>query len=127
MPAMTLKAIYPVKPRIFQDCSIIRASLEKVENVVKPPQSPTVRNKVHLLLSLAFRLKIPHKRPIKKQPTRFTARVAQGNPLPMPFITKEIRYLAAPPMILPLPTITIFLMMSETIAIHLNSANIYTF
>ncbi len=49
----------------FQE-GFIRASFEKVENVVKPPQSPTVRNKAHLSPSLALWLKIPHKRPIRK-------------------------------------------------------------
>ena len=126
-PAMTLKAIYPVKPRMFPDCSIIKDSLEKVENVVKPPQSPTVRNKAHLLLSLALRLKYPHKSPIRKQPNRFTARVAQGNPLPTLFIVKETRYLAAPPMKLPAPTTTIFLMMSDTIEIYFIGTKILTF
>lgn len=106
--------MYPAKPQIFPDCSIISASFEKVEKVVKPPQSPTVKNKAQLLPSLAVRLNTPHKSPIRKQPTRFTASVAQGNPLPTPFIIRETRYLSAPPMKLPAPTIAIFLMRSET-------------
>ena len=107
--------MYPAKPQRFPDCSIIRASLENVEKVVNPPQSPTVRNKAQLLPSLAVRLNRPHKNPIRKQPTRFTDSVAQGNPLPMPFISSDTRYLAAPPMKLPAPTTAIFLMMSDTI------------
>ena len=82
---------------------------------MKPPQSPTVRNKAQLPPSLAVRLNKPHKSPIRKQPTRFTDSVAQGNPLPMPFISSETRYLAAPPMKLPAPTTATFLMISKTI------------
>ena len=115
---MTLKAMYPAKPQMFPDCSIISASFEKVEKVVKPPQSPTVRNKAQLLPSLAVRLNRPHKNPIRKQPTRFTDSVAQGNPLPMPFISSETRYLAAPPMKLPAPTTATFLMISKTIELE---------
>ena len=107
--------MYPAKPQMFPDCSIISASFENVEKVVNPPQSPTVRNKAQLLPSLAVRLNRPHNSPIRKQPTRFTASVAQGNPFPTPFISSETRYLPAPPMKLPAPTTAIFLMMSDTI------------
>ena len=112
---------------MFPDCSIISASFENVEKVVKPPQSPTVRNKAQLLPSLAVRLNRPHKSPIRKQPTRFTISVAQGNPLLAPFIISETRYLAAPPMKLPAPTTAIFLMMSETIEFRFSEAKLHIF
>ena len=112
---------------MFPDCSIISASFENVEKVVKPPQSPTVRNKAQLLPSLAVRLNRPHKSPIRKQPTRFTISVAQGNPLLAPFIISETRYLAAPPMKLPAPTTAIFLMMSETIEFRFIEAKLHIF
>ena len=118
--------MYPAKPQMFPDCSIISASFEKVEKVVKPPQSPTVRNKAQLLPSLAVRLNRPHNSPIRKQPTRFTASVAQGNPFPTPFISSETRYLPAPPMKLPAPTTAIFLMMSDTIEFRFSEL-IYAF
>jgi hypothetical protein len=53
---------------------------------------------------------------MKRQPTRFTASVPQGNPLPTVFIAMEIRYLAAPPMKLPQPMKRVFLIISETIS-----------
>ena len=48
-----------------------RTSLEKVENVVKPPQKPTIANRAHEE-PLA---KLFVKRPIRKQPSTFTASV----------------------------------------------------
>ena len=95
---------------------MINASFEKVENVVKPPQKPTVRKRAQLLPSLAPRLKSPQRHPIRRHPRRFAARVAQGRLLPRPFISNDITYLAAPPRKLPLPTIRIFFNISEFIS-----------
>ena len=82
---------------------------------MKPPHSPTVRNNPHEVLSEAFRLKNPQSRPIIKQPNRLTKSVAQGNPLLIPFMTRETRYLAIPPIKLPAPTAIIFLMVPGNI------------
>ena len=106
---------YPANPQILPACSITNASLENVEKVVKPPQRPTVRNNDQWLASLPFLLNTPHRRPIRKHPTRFTVSVAQGNHLLTPFIASDTRYRTAPPRNLPAPTISIFLIMSETI------------
>ena len=124
---MTLMATYPANPQILPPCSIIRASLENVENVVKPPQRPTVRNNAQLLPSVPFLLKTPHRRPIRKQPTRLTVSVAHGNPFPMPFIIRPTRYLADPPMKLPAPTANTFFIISDTILICLAGTNILLF
>ena len=104
---------------------MVSASFEKVENVVKPPQSPTVRNRPQVVVSVALRVSMPHRRPIIRQPARFTARVASGSwnwawrPLPIPFIASDIRYLAVPPMKLPAPTANMFLMISMLLFVFL--------
>ena len=109
---------YPANPHTLPLCSITNASFENVEKVVKPPQRPTVRNNAQLLPSAPFLLNRPHRRPMRKQPTRFTASVAHGNPLLTPFIASDTRYLAAPPTKLPAPTTSIFLIKSETIELR---------
>ncbi len=98
---------------------MVSASLENVENVVKPPHSPTVRNRPQDVVSVALRLSSPHSRPIIRHPARFTARVAHGNgtPLPIPFIASDTRYLAIPPMKLPAPTANMFLMNSMLVLV----------
>ena len=96
---------------------MVSASLEKVENVVKPPHSPTVRNRPQDVVSVALRLSNPHSRPIIRHPNRFTARVAHGKPFPIPFIASDRRYLAVPPMKLPAPTANMFLMNSMLVLV----------
>ena len=90
----------------------MRASFEKVENVVNPPHRPTVKNRDHGLPSLEVLLKIPQSNPMSKQPARFTRSVPQGKPLLTPFMAIDIIYLAAPPRKLPQPTMSIFFMIS---------------
>ena len=94
---------------------MVKASFENVEKVVKPPQSPTVRNNPHEVLSEAFLLKNPQSKPIVRQPNRLTKSVAQGKSLLIPFMARETRYLAIPPIKLPVPTAIIFLMVSGVI------------
>ena len=84
---------------------MVKASFENVEKVVKPPQSPTVRNNPHEVLSEAFLLKNPQSKPIVRQPNRLTKSVAQGKSLLIPFMARETRYLAIPPIKLPAPTV----------------------
>ena len=88
---MTLIATYAIRLMKFPACSIIKPSLEKVEKVVNPPQIPTVMKSAHELLSLEFLLKNPQRRPITRQPTRFTISVPHGKPLLMVFIATEMR------------------------------------
>ena len=78
--------------------------MEKVENVVKPPQKPTVSISAQLLLSLRFRLKYPQRVPIRKQPNRLAVIVGHGKFLLRFFINSEMVYLVAPPKKLPVPT-----------------------
>lgn len=122
MPTTTLMATYPAKPQRLPPCSITSDSFEKVEKVVKPPQSPTVRNKAQLLPSVPFLLNMPHRRPIRKQPTRLTASVAQGKPLLTPFIASETRYLAAPPRKLPAPTANMVFINSINVNLNYSSS-----
>ena len=88
---MTLIATYAKRLMKLPACSIIKASLEKVEKVVNPPQMPIVMKSAHELLSLEFLLKNPHSNPITRHPTRFTASVPHGKPLLMVFIATEMR------------------------------------
>ena len=62
-------------------CRRVSASVEKVENVVKPPQSPTVKNKLTLGGKLGCLPAKPQINPIIRQPTRFTVNVPHGNTL----------------------------------------------
>ena len=57
---MTLIVTYARRLMKLPACSIIKASLEKVEKVVNPPQIPTVMKSAHELFSLALLLKNPH-------------------------------------------------------------------
>ena len=113
----------PIERLNMKHDEALAALREKVENVVNPPHTPTVRNNTQALFACELLLKIPHSRPIRRHPTRFTRSVPHGNPLLMPFIATEIRYLAAPPMKLPAPTIIIFLMISDAILLCISHAN----
>ena len=80
-------------------------SFMNVENVVKPPQKPTVRNISISCDIVVWREDIPQKRPIIKQPVTLativpSGSVAAGNNLLQPTFTK---YLAIPPRKLPPP------------------------
>ena len=56
----------------------MKASSEKVENVVNPPQKPTFKNK--LVFEDIFRLSAnPTIKPIKIAPSKFTTKVRKGN------------------------------------------------
>ena len=101
---------------------MVKASFENVEKVVNPPHSPTVRNNPHEVLSEALRLKNPQSKPIIKQPNRLTKSVAKGNPLLIPFMARETRYLAIPPIKLPAPTAIIFLIVSGNINPNLSAS-----
>ena len=83
-------------------------SWAKVENVVKPPQRPVVSSMHHGLFRAPFLANSAKSTPKARQPTRFTAKVPQGNPCPHTlFITAETRNLNPPPTKLPNPTINI--------------------
>ena len=108
IPPIMLAQIYAVKPQMFPFWIIDRLSFAKVENVVKPPHSPVMSSRNQLLLVVRYRESKAYINPIRKQPARFTVRVPHGNDVLCPFINDDMRYLAAPPRKLPLPTIRIF-------------------
>ena len=56
-------------------CKSSNASFENVENVVKPPHRPTVRNSARLCDIFPFLLINPPRIPINRQPSRLTTRV----------------------------------------------------
>lgn len=86
-------------------CNISNPSLANVEKVVKPPQKPVVSNRHTACEAKEERAKRAYTTPMIKQPTRFTASVAQGNEAQQtPFISCDTRYLNAPPTKLPKPT-----------------------
>lgn len=84
----------------------LRVSFPKEENVVKPPRTPTIKS------VLVSRVKTPRvsamneRKPMMKQPARFTARVPYGKlMLPLRFWTMPLaEYLSADPMNPPTPT-----------------------
>ena len=53
-------------------------SFEKLENVVKPPQNPTIRNSEILLDILLYLFVTVHSTPMMKQPIMFAVNVASG-------------------------------------------------
>lgn len=76
----------------------------KVENVVKPPQKPVVRNIRRSPFIKLPRSNKPYKSPIIKQPNTFTTMVPHGKPDAMLVWTAcESKYLAIPPTKLPAP------------------------
>jgi len=54
-------------------------SAANAENVVNPPQKPTVKKSRHSLLKKFPFSEIPKISPIKKHPTTFTTKVPKGN------------------------------------------------
>ncbi len=70
---MTYKLNAPHRPDVARES----ASLENVENVVKPPQRPTVSANCRLSLQPNFTPK-PQKIPIQKLPTTLTPSVVHG-------------------------------------------------
>ena len=78
MPMATLPMAYAAKAHQRPASARARDSFEKVENVVKPPHNPTVRdNRTDSLQSK--RDAHPPKSPMARLPTAFTANVAHGN------------------------------------------------
>ena len=84
-------------------CNRHKLSFEKVENVVKPPQNPTINSRFNCDEALT-RLKAAQSKPMSRQPTMLAVIVAHGNADPMPFMANDIKYLAMPPKKLPTPT-----------------------
>jgi hypothetical protein len=81
--------------------------LANVEKVVKPPHTPVVSSKYNALSVELFLLNIANRIPKRKQPNRLTDKVPHGNPGPHTFfMIVESQYLIAPPMKLPVPTIS---------------------
>ena len=89
-------------------CSKIKASFEREENVVNPPQTPIVRNIRHsgdIIFPLSD---MPKNMPTRKLPIILTKKVAQGK-IVVQFICKylKIKNLRIVPMKPPKPTIRI--------------------
>ena len=81
--------------------------MANVEKVVKPPHTPVVSSKYNALSVELFLLNIANRIPKRKQPNRLTDNVPHGNPGPhIFFMHVESQYLMAPPMKLPVPTIS---------------------
>jgi hypothetical protein len=66
-------------------------SFENVENVVKPPQNPTMRNREKDGEKFWKRFVTPHRIPIRRQPTTFMAKVPHGKPFPTCPMRSDIR------------------------------------
>lgn len=83
---------------------MVRPSFEKVENVVKPPQNPTMRSRENAGDKFWKRLVTPHRSPINRHPATLAVNVPHGKPLPACPIVSDMRYLQIPPIPLPIPT-----------------------
>jgi hypothetical protein len=80
--------------------------LAKVEKVVKPPHKPVVRSRHQGWEVELYRPNKAYSNPMTKHPKRLTISVPHGKPcVQIFFIQVEMRYLNAPPMKLPMPTI----------------------
>jgi len=104
IPRKTLRAVYMANWKILPSRSNARFSLAKVENVVKPPQKPTVRNILRPVSAIFPRSERPKINPIRKQPAIFTTKVPKGKAVRMLFCTnRDNRNRETPPMKLPVP------------------------
>ena len=72
-----LKKAYAKNISISPFLIILRLSHENVENVVYPPQNPTIKRYIYVLLPDTL-LKL-HNSPINKEPVILTVKVANGN------------------------------------------------
>lgn len=77
-PARTLETIYTAAVSMRPSRRRAMFSLQKVENVVKPPQKPTVRNSLVSALTACPAAASSLMKPISRHPTMLTADVAHG-------------------------------------------------
>lgn len=77
-PITTLRIMYNKDWIICCDSRSLNISNEKVLNVVKAPQNPTVKAKLTALFTFVFSKKRMYKNPNKKQPKMFIENVAIG-------------------------------------------------
>lgn len=78
-PKNILPPVYKKKLKISLSRSIAMFSAANAENVVNPPQKPTVRNKRHSVLIKSPFSAMPYISPISKQPRILTTKVPYGN------------------------------------------------
>jgi hypothetical protein len=79
------------------------------ENVVNPPQIPTIRNNLHSNDKTSLLEAIPVRKPIKKLPAMLTKRVPRGiEKKYTALFSFENKYLAMLPIKPPIPTINKF-------------------
>lgn len=96
----TYKTATPIEP-FLMSCAV---SSEKVENVVKPPQIPTFKNKISLWSRFAYFETARAIQPIASAPTTFTINVASGKPSGFFSGSSPTRYLKTAPTKPPKPT-----------------------
>jgi hypothetical protein len=96
--------VYNKKWKKSPSLSIARFSLAKVENVVNPPQKPTVRNIFHPELNKELLSDKPYISPIRKHPVIFTKKVPKGKAEGKLFcIIRDVRNLDTLPRNPPVP------------------------
>ena len=78
-------------------CSILNASAENAEKVVKPPKKPVITNKLSALSSLVY-IKLAIVIPIKKPPIKLAINVPSGKILALSAVFKpsEPKHLLQP-------------------------------
>jgi hypothetical protein len=78
-PIKILLPVYRKKLKNSLSLSMAIFSAAKAENVVNPPQNPTVKNNRHsVLIKLPFSA-IPYTSPINRHPNTLTTNVPKGN------------------------------------------------
>ena len=99
-----LSPVYNINEKYCPVCSNIRFSFVKAENVVNPPQIPTIRNSRHSTVKIVLLSAIPVKNPIKKLPITLTKSVPTGiEKKSIVRFNLETKYLATLPINPPIP------------------------
>src|SRR5690606_30971736 len=78
IPSTTLQRVYPVNSVHWPSSSNRRFSNANVENVVYPPQNPTIKSNLNGRLSGWLASIQPENSPIRRDPVRFTVKVPKN-------------------------------------------------
>ena len=100
IPTIKLPNKYAKKVKISPFWINWRLSFENDENVVKPPQRPTVKNTNNIEFGFSFLMKYPKTKPSIKQPKKFDMNVEYGKLLSDTIsilLTRNLNTLPKPP------------------------------
>ena len=119
----TLATIYAVPNKYLPPSKSVSPSREKVENVVKPPHTPVLKNKTHCFDLFSLEPAIPTTIPIRTAPSRLVNSVRNGK---SPFSgIRLIRYRHTAPNAPPSPTNKTFIIIPLRSFYRYHSGSIY--